>query len=87
MGLNDHLLRVAHAYAHATGRKLSYVSRLCAGSWGFLQKLGAGQCDISVSRYERILAWFRTNWPAGTAWPSAPREIIVALDAQPDAPE
>lgn len=64
------LLRIAKAYAKATGSTLSTVSREFYGKAAFLQDFGGGRCSMTLSNYDRLLADFRKKWPPGAAWPA-----------------
>lgn len=64
------LVRIAKAYAKATGSTLSAVSRKFYGKAAFLEDFGAGRCSMTFSNFDRLLGALRKNWPAGTPWPA-----------------
>lgn len=67
--LTDRLLATADAYRRATGLSLSRVSTLVFGDGGRLDGIVAGK-DLNTRSYEKAMAWFDANWPAGADWPA-----------------
>ena len=57
------------AFARATNRAESTVSRLSTGSGDTLSRLSRGH-SITTSRIDRALQWFSDHWPADLAWPA-----------------
>ena len=66
--LRRHLEICATAFAVATGREASTVAQLATGDWQFFGRLNGG-ASFTIRRYDKIMAWFRANWPAQVAWP------------------
>ena len=67
-----HLIK---AFAEATGRATSTISRLSTGSGqtysriGLIKKDGRPAHRISTDRVERAIIWIDQNWPDDTEWP------------------
>lgn len=67
--IRENLLAIADAYAKATGLALSTVSGKFHGKTSFLAALRAGECSLSISTVDAMLAKFSANWPSGAIWP------------------
>lgn len=68
MGTKHQIILLAERYAEATGLALATVSARVLGRGSKLAALIAGG-DIGCDRFDRAVAWFAANWPAGTPWP------------------
>ena len=66
----QNLLKIAKAYASATGAALPSVSRKFYGKSTFLEDFKRGECCISVSRLNEMLQKFSNEWPDGIDWPT-----------------
>lgn len=66
----DNLIRIAQAYARAEGIQLSTVGRRCYGNVNFFANLPRG--DVEIGTLQKVLTWFRENWPEGADWPFLP---------------
>lgn len=64
------LVAIGKAYAEAEGITLSTVGRRCYGNINFFGNLRAG--DVTVGTVQKVLVWFRKNWPEGADWPFLP---------------
>lgn len=65
----SYLIRLADAYkAGCAVTNDSTVSFRVFGDSKKLAQLRAGR-DITVSRFNAAVAWFRDNWPDGVTWP------------------
>jgi hypothetical protein len=67
--VTKNVLALADAYAAATGKSLSTVSKQFYGSSYFFRDLRAREASISIRRLEQMLDQFRASWPEGVAWP------------------
>lgn len=67
---SSELLRLALAYAQATGLELSTVSRKACGKDNnkSLARLSRGH-GINAATVERAASWFAENWPDDAPWP------------------
>jgi hypothetical protein len=73
----EHLLAAADAYKKATGvASDTTVSHRVFGDSKKLRALRAGG-DITVTRFNGAMAWFRDNWPEGTDMPAEITERTV----------
>lgn len=65
----DQLLKVASAYAQATGLSLVTVGRAaCNGNDKIFVRISEGGGAVSRS-IEQATRWFELNWPKGARWP------------------
>jgi hypothetical protein len=73
------LLKVADAYAEATGRSLITVGRDACGNDKIFIRIRAGGGAVSRS-IEQATAWFEANWPKSARWPAGvpgrPRRMV-----------
>jgi hypothetical protein len=67
--VTKNVLALADAYAAATGKSLSTISKQFYGSAYFFRDLRARKASISIRRLEQMLDQFRASWPEGAAWP------------------
>lgn len=70
------LIRIAKAYARATGLTLSGVSRRIYGKSTFLADFRSGAQSITFSNLDELLRKFSKAWPEGVEWP-APEPILM----------
>lgn len=84
----DNLLKIADAYARATGTARTTVSRKFYGQHGFFDDLAAGNCSITLSKFGSVVDAFRDRWPPNAEWPftraatiSRPRKKIAVKNA------
>ena len=70
--LIKNVLKMATAYADATGYKLARISRWANGDPPFLDRLMEGKGTISAKSYDRAVMWFNreAKWPEGTKCPA-----------------
>lgn len=65
------LRALAAGYARGTGMARTTISRKAMGDPGLLDRIVRRQRgSFTVKTYDRGVAWFSANWPAGTAWPA-----------------
>jgi hypothetical protein len=64
----DQLLRVAKAYARATGTSLVTVGRWSCTNDKIYLRLAEGHGALSKT-IERATLWFQHNWPRDARWP------------------
>lgn len=57
------LIAIASAYAKATGKTLSAVSKEAYGNSSFLAAFKAGQQSVSLDKLDGMLTWFSRRWP------------------------
>jgi hypothetical protein len=67
--ITRNVLALADAYAAATGKSLSTISKQFYGSAYFFQQLRARETSISVRRLDQMIEQFRSSWPEDVAWP------------------
>lgn len=65
----SNLLKLADAYAKATGMSLSAVSRKFYGNVTFLPEFKKGVQSISLRKFDEVVDKFRAEWPRDAAWP------------------
>lgn len=63
------LLRIAQAYADATGKSLRWLGKEIVGSHRFFLRLQAGD-GCSTGNLDKSMAYFDEKWPADLAWPA-----------------
>lgn len=80
------LIKIAKAYAKATGTTLSAVSRKFYGKHGFLADFAKGKQSITLSNIERMVKAFSKSWPAGAAWPET-EPILMSRPAEKIIPK
>lgn len=68
MDYRTQLLTLANAYAASTGKSVSRLATIVAGSGIFFDRIEAG-ASCTVDTYLRAKQWFRDNWPVDLAWP------------------
>lgn len=68
--LIEDLLIVARTFSRITNRALATTSSLVMKDGKCLPRMEDAGRDITVTRYERTMAWFSQHWPAGHKWPS-----------------
>src|SRR5580765_4443772 len=76
----DQLLKVANAYAQASGLSLVTVGRAACNNDKIFRRLSEGGGATSRS-IEQATSWFELNWPKGLRWPrgipGGPRTLPV----------
>lgn len=65
----SNLLAIAGAYAKATGKSLTTISKDFYGRGDFLNELKRGRKSVTIDRVDEMLTDFRDRWPAGAKWP------------------
>jgi hypothetical protein len=73
------ILAIAAAYGKPLGLSRSQVSKRCYGRGNFLDNLKAGKQSLSLVMVDRILDYFRDNWPDQAEWPYL-RAIVITRD-------
>ena len=70
--LSNNLVRLAKAYLEATKPTnptvtMQSISRNAHGDPPFFDKLAAGECSVTLRKYDEIIHWFDENakWPTG----------------------
>ncbi|ADH91767.1 conserved hypothetical protein [Ancylobacter novellus DSM 506] len=77
--LREHLLSCFSVFVEARGITSATVGRLAAGDWRFFRRLADGT-NFTVRKYDEVMAWFSTNWPAGAEWPAkVPRPYVPPI--------
>lgn len=64
------LVTLAETYAAHSRLTLSTVSTHSANDGKFIGRLKAGG-SCTLRRYDNVLRWFDTTWPADLAWPAS----------------
>lgn len=76
----DALLKLARAYAEATGQSLRAVGVASCGNDKIFNRLAAGRgCNILTA--ERAAEWLFENWPAGVPWPKDVARLTESVPA------
>jgi hypothetical protein len=79
--LRLNLIRCGETYAAARGISLATVARQAAGDWRFFERLRIGEKTFTARKYDEVIGWLSTNWPANTDWPASiarPEPVAVA---------
>jgi hypothetical protein len=71
MNHTDELLAKAKEYCSLTGRARSGVSLEILNDSKFFDRIEAG-AGCTVRTYEKVMKWFRNNWPENTIKPNRP---------------
>lgn len=66
--LTNHLIDLGTRFGQAKGLEESTVGRMCAADSRFFSRLHSGQ-TFTAKKYDKVVAWFAANWPAGADWP------------------
>jgi hypothetical protein len=75
----DYLLKVAELYRVAEGLAMPTISNKFYGNAKFFDQYRAGECSISIDRYEAVVEKFKANWPKGLYFPKFPKiRVVVA---------
>ncbi|MGX0963191.1 hypothetical protein AB7M63_003640 [Bradyrhizobium japonicum] len=61
------LKAVADAFRVERPLAFGTLGRLAAGDWRFFDHLGSK--TFTARKYDQVIAWFSTNWPAAATWP------------------
>jgi ribosome maturation factor RimP len=67
--IRKNLLTLAYAYAEATGKSITDVSREIYGRGGFVKGFEDNKSSISIDKLERVIAKFRREWPRRKKFP------------------
>ncbi len=62
------LFALASAYGEAKNIEEATVGRHCAADGRFFERLRDGK-TFTIRKYDEVVAWFATNWPAQIEWP------------------
>ncbi len=76
--VRDNLLTLAGAYSSATGKSLTQISKEAYGKSSFFEDLKAGTRSLSIDKLERMIEWFRENWPAEADVPAL-RSVFMSF--------
>lgn len=68
MIMKQALVHLAETYAAHHNLALSTVSTYAANDGKFFGNL-KGDAGCTLSKAERVVAWFSENWPADLTWP------------------
>lgn len=63
------LILVANAFCEASGQSRASIAKGIFGRGGHLDDLETGARDLATGTFEKAMAWFAANWPAGADWP------------------
>ena len=72
----ENLIKIARAFADACGLSLATVSRRFHGNQAFLDEYRRGECSLTVSKYDSMIAAFRAQWPKDASWPLT-RAVLI----------
>lgn len=65
------------------------IAARASGDWRFFERLEDISKTFTVRKYEGVLRWFATNWPANAAWPvdvPRPAASLVPNKVRPENP-
>jgi hypothetical protein len=65
----ENLLKIAGAFAKATGLSTATVSRRFHGNQAFLDDYRRVECSITISKFGAMVEAFQKEWPKGAVWP------------------
>jgi hypothetical protein len=83
----EELLKVARAYAQATGMSLTTIGRWSCNNDKIYKRIAAGGSAALSRSIETAAAWFHNNWPENARWPDeVPRPPGGATRAAPRRP-
>ncbi|RVE84739.1 hypothetical protein [Sinorhizobium meliloti] len=68
--LTSNLFTLAERYGAARKLTESTVGKQCAADGRFFSRIREGK-TFTAKKYDEVVAWFASNWPAGAEWPSA----------------
>lgn len=68
--LRANLLAAAGAYARLTKKSLQTVASDAHGDSRFFHKLAGKTGSFTVRKYDEVMRWLESNWPAGKPWPT-----------------
>ena len=74
----DYLLEIADLYRTYCNLAMSTVSNKFYGNAKFFDEYRAGNCSISIDRYQATVEQFREKWPKGLKFPKFPKVTIPA---------
>lgn len=66
--LTANLFKLAERYGAARKLTESTVGKQCAADGRFFSRIRDGK-TFTAKKYDEVVAWFATNWPAGAEWP------------------
>ena len=78
----ENVVSLASAYAAAQNVKISTVSRMCHSDPKFLEDFAKGAISVTLRKYDAIMEWFDTNWPANVEKPP----VQSPFEAAPSQP-
>jgi hypothetical protein len=61
----------AEKYATRKKVKLTTLGRLVANDSPFFARLQDNSKNFTVRKYDEVIGWFSSNWPADLAWPTS----------------
>lgn len=66
----QNLLILGRAFAQQRGISTQTAGRYIHGTFGFFEKLEAGDVSLTVKTYDKMIDRFREQWPEGARWPN-----------------
>ncbi len=84
MTMISQLLAVSGAYCRAVGLSEARVSTIVFNRGARLAELRGGS-DLATGSWEKAMAWFSANWPAGSPWPEGIERPPGAIPAAAEA--
>ncbi|PRD42472.1 hypothetical protein C5748_16255 [Phyllobacterium phragmitis] len=79
MNMRSHLVRVSDCYREAAGLSRSRVSTIVLNRGSTLDRIAAGQADVTTTTFENAMLWFSVNWPDGMEWPKGVHRPVVCV--------
>ncbi len=67
--VRENIKAIVQAYAKATGRSVTGISKEFYGNAEFLPLFFKGEHSVSVKKLDVMVEDFRARWPADTRWP------------------
>lgn len=79
--LASNLIALGSAFGKARNLEETTVGRLCAADGRFFLRIREGK-TFTAKKYDEVVAWFSTNWPAGADWPEGVPSPSTMEEAQ-----
>lgn len=78
--LAQNLLMLADRFCGARNLEETTVGRHCAADGRFFSRIREGK-TFTAKKYDEVVQWFSTHWPADVSWPESVRRPPLILEA------